>query len=308
MKNFLFTTVMLAFCAVSAFAAQTNDHLFARNTYNDAGVPLTYDNQLSFMSSANQTLWLWLDDDEIYENETMQALTPSYYSPGKRYNEITYSALEFSIFVPSYIALSKPSSTQSVSYGDRLPAVDFAYWAKQQPETIDGIQYDVYRAMVLNMSGDIYHFSAKDAAMYEELGALRKDDAPLLGLSLTLFDEGNEVTDIPDILISRQIFVVREAQMAGLDADVCSYRNDTFFRIKVYGSSGIPHMLGDLDSNGAIDIDDITLLIDIVLGKPINVINLDPEYVRSMADMNEDGRIDIDDVTLAIEIVLHGNR
>lgn len=314
MKKFLYLAAMLMFCAVSASASgevwvPTNDHLFARNTYNDAGVPFTFDNRLSFMSGASQTLWIWFDDDEIYQNEYLQAFTPMFYDydGGHPYNEITYSAMEFRVYLPSYISLSKPSSSQSVHYGDRLPSDDYAIWAKQnETAMVDGVSYDVYRVMIMNFYGYGAHFSAKNAAMYEELGALKKDDAPLLGLCLTLFDEGDLPDNIPDIIIAEQKFVVVEEQR--VDGTKGSYIHEPFVRIKVYGNSGIPHTPGDLDSNGTVDINDVALLIDRVLGKEIvYYTDIDPEYMELMSDVNGDETVDINDVSAAISKVLNGN-
>lgn len=60
---------------------------------------------------------------------------------------------------------------------------------------------------------------------------------------------------------------------------------------------------GDVDGNGEVDINDVTLLIDVVLGKIV-------EYDATVADCNiegGDGSIDINDVTALISRVLTGN-
>ena len=60
---------------------------------------------------------------------------------------------------------------------------------------------------------------------------------------------------------------------------------------------------GDVDGNGEVDINDVTLLIDVVLGKNV-------EYDATAADCNieeGDGSIDINDVTALIGRVLTGN-
>ena len=59
---------------------------------------------------------------------------------------------------------------------------------------------------------------------------------------------------------------------------------------------------GDVNSDGLVDINDVTLLIDVVLGK-------DVEYNANEADCNTatgDGTYDIDDVTALIARVLSG--
>ena len=62
-------------------------------------------------------------------------------------------------------------------------------------------------------------------------------------------------------------------------------------------------MRGDVDGNGFVDINDVTLLIDVVLGK-------DVEHNATAADCNTptgDGSVDINDVTVLIARVLTGN-
>ena len=50
----------------------TQDHLFVRGDYENAGVVL--DNKVSFKLGTPQIVWFWLDDDSFYENEKVQAL------------------------------------------------------------------------------------------------------------------------------------------------------------------------------------------------------------------------------------------
>jgi len=57
---------------------------------------------------------------------------------------------------------------------------------------------------------------------------------------------------------------------------------------------------GDVSGNGKIDIGDVTLLIDYVLGKDANL----DEFQLAAADINGDGSVDIDDVTAVINRVL----
>ena len=58
---------------------------------------------------------------------------------------------------------------------------------------------------------------------------------------------------------------------------------------------------GDVDHSGCIDIDDVTILINAVLGNSPEV------YYPENADCNVDGDIDIDDVTILITHVLTGS-
>ena len=71
----------------------TVDHLFTRNTYDDTGVEKVYDNKISFKLNTPQVVAFYLDDDQIYTNETVQALTPvAYGEEGIPYSEITYNS------------------------------------------------------------------------------------------------------------------------------------------------------------------------------------------------------------------------
>ena len=54
---------------------------------------------------------------------------------------------------------------------------------------------------------------------------------------------------------------------------------------------------GDVSGNETFDIGDVTLLIDYVLGKDVNL----DEFQLDAADINGDGKVDVDDVTLAID-------
>lgn len=54
---------------------------------------------------------------------------------------------------------------------------------------------------------------------------------------------------------------------------------------------------GDVSGNETIDIGDVTLLIDLVLGHKVEL----DEFQLAAADMNCDGRVDIDDVTAIID-------
>ncbi len=58
----------------------------------------------------------------------------------------------------------------------------------------------------------------------------------------------------------------------------------------------VGYIPGDVTGNDVIDIGDVTLLIDIVLGKAVNL----DEFALVAADANRDGEVNIDDVTWAI--------
>lgn len=57
---------------------------------------------------------------------------------------------------------------------------------------------------------------------------------------------------------------------------------------------------GDVSGNETIDIGDVTLLIDLVLGKNVEL----DEFQMAAADANRDGKVDIDDVTWVINHAL----
>lgn len=60
----------------------------------------------------------------------------------------------------------------------------------------------------------------------------------------------------------------------------------------------LPLKRGDVDGNGEIDINDVTLFIDYVLGR-------NPSgFVVEAADIAIDGAIDVNDVTALIDILL----
>ena len=60
-------------------------------------------------------------------------------------------------------------------------------------------------------------------------------------------------------------------------------------------------MLGDVNMDGRISIDDVTDLIDILMGSVLTV------YDMNAADVDRDGRISISDVTDLIDMLLRGN-
>ena len=57
-------------------------------------------------------------------------------------------------------------------------------------------------------------------------------------------------------------------------------------------------MRGDLNGDGNIDVSDVSLLLDVVLGKAVELAE------GAMPDLNDDGNIDVSDVSLLIDIVL----
>ena len=242
MKRLTFLVALLMLCAASAFAQAlatgelvwqgdgvtpqksgqaTNDHLFTRNTYDG----VTYYNYVKFNPGETQIVWLWLDDDEIYQNEKVQALTPiPYNSYGNLYNEITYNSCQFDLYLPNGVSLTKivdENGRQQIGvYGDRMPYTTSYNWAKKERTIIiDGNEYNNYYVVIYNPNTYGTHFSGRNAAMYQQMGALKKDDAPLLGLYMTCTTSG----ELPDIIIANQWFSFREANIAEWDANRSSF-------------------------------------------------------------------------------------
>ena len=55
---------------------------------------------------------------------------------------------------------------------------------------------------------------------------------------------------------------------------------------------------GDLNGDGNVDVTDVSLLIDVVLGKEVTLAD------GAVTDLNDDGNVDVTDVSLLIDIVL----
>ena len=55
---------------------------------------------------------------------------------------------------------------------------------------------------------------------------------------------------------------------------------------------------GDLNGDGQVDVTDVSIAIDIVLGKDSN------DNYGGLADLSGDGNVDVTDVSLIIDIVL----
>ncbi len=194
----------------------TLDHLFVRGDYSDMGEATTYDNVVSFKAGTPQTVWLWLDDDQIYLNEKVQALTPTLIANNAEpYNEITYNSVQFDIYVPQSIEMveieNEDGDLVQFEQGNRMPnSAEFTYGEKES-KVIDGITYRVYTLIISNKQNNGTHFSSKNAKMYRENGALKKDDAPLIGIYLQNNNQVEVEGRLNDIIIANQEFGFREA-------------------------------------------------------------------------------------------------
>ena len=230
----------------------TLDHLFVRGEYGDIGI---LDNVLSFQSGELQTVWLWLDDDQIYLNEAVQALPPTLVADNAEpYNEITYNSLQFDIYLPEGIEMveiaNENGDLEWYVQGDRMPnSAESTYGEVVTTKVVDGITYRVYRMFITNKQINGTHFSSKNAKMYRENGALKKDDAPLLAIFLKNNNQNVHEGRLPDIIIANQEFGFREAFIAnwepneyrffyGKGGNNESQRLQYYNRVALYGSDG----------------------------------------------------------------------
>ena len=199
----------------------TNDHLFV-----EKGV--------SFFSGDTQLVWFYLDDDEIYQNSTVQALTPMPYNAnGDRYNEITYNSFQCDIYLPEGISITteEDEDGDEISFmgGDRMPRTAFINWASRGTKVIDGKTYNVFSIVCYNASAYGTHFSSRTARLYEQNGALKKEHS-LFALYLRNDNQSEDVSRMPqDLIIANQIFNIYESVDAAWDAN-----QSTFF----YGTGG----------------------------------------------------------------------
>ena len=58
-------------------------------------------------------------------------------------------------------------------------------------------------------------------------------------------------------------------------------------------------VVGDVDGNGVVDVDDLNIIINIMVGK-----NSNPDFVAP-ADIDGNGNVDVDDLNRLINIMLH---
>lgn len=245
----------------------TLDHLFVRGDHNDMGEAQTYTNVVTFKSGSPQTVWLWLDDDQIYLNEKVQALTPTLIANNAEpYNEITYNSVQCDIYLPETIEMVEIENEDGdmVQYeqGNRMPnSAEFTYGPKDN-KVIDGVNYRVYTLIISNKQNNGTHFSSKNAKMYRENGALKKDDAPLVGIYLQNNNQAEVEGHLNDMIIANQEFGFREAFTADPQWEPNEYRfiygeggnNETqrfqyYNRVSVYGSTSVVENLNEKTIN-----------------------------------------------------------
>jgi hypothetical protein len=243
----------------------TNDHLFVRNEYADMGDMTTYTNKVSFKAGTPQTVMFWLDDDEIYLNEKVQALPKTLIQDdGAEYNEITYNSLQCDIYLPDGFKFIKSENEDGDEIdheqGLRLPnSANFTY-AAGDDKVVDGINYHTYTVIISNQKDNGTHFSSKNARSYQNNGALKKDDAALFGMFLQNDNQAELEGRVADMIIANQEFGIRETVKAGWEPN--DYRfiygtggnNETqrfqlYNRVELYGSVSVVENLSQKTVN-----------------------------------------------------------
>lgn len=287
----------------------TTDHVFTRMTYDG----VTHDNKVSLPDDSPQLVWFWLDDDAIYQNQAVQALTPiAYNNTGDLYNEITYNSLQLDLYLPDGIELvtteNDEGDVSSYEQGGRLPSVTSISWKKNIDKVIDGVTYHVYTVLCYSVTDYGTHFSGRNAKSYRDNGALRKDDAPLFGLYVKNSGQA-ESGYINDLIVANQMFYVREAGLAGWSINQRTYwymtggneaeqRFQLYNRVALYAGDIEQGLRGDVNGDGFADPSDISALIDYLLnGSPVDEGNSD-------CDLN--GCIDPGDISALIDYLLNG--
>ncbi len=212
----------------------TADHLFVREL-GPNGVVIN--DCVAFDQGDTKLVWLWLDDDAIYTNDKVQALTPiPYNSAGDLYHEITYNSFQCDLYLPTNVLLvsieNEDGDMIDFQQGGRLPSsASVFYGGGNTTKTIDGVRYNVYTVMCSNTAAFGSHFSAKHGALYRQNGALKKDDAPLVGLFLKMDGASTVTGEIGKMIIANVEFGFREAFTVEPNWEPNEYR---FF----YGTGG----------------------------------------------------------------------
>ena len=246
----------------------TVDHLFVRGDYDDMGEMTTVDNKVSFKGGTPQTVWLWLDDDQIYLNEKVQALPKSLIKDGGApYNEITYNSFQCDLYLPMSVQMIKSENEDGDEIlfvqGDRLPgSAEFTFGEKEETKVIDGITYRVYTLIVSNKQNNGTHFSARNATRYTNNGALRKDDAALIGIFLQNDNQMEAEGHLADMILANQEFGMREPFIVEPKWEPNDYRfiygtggnNETqrfqlYNRVALYGSVSVVENLAQKTIN-----------------------------------------------------------
>ena len=200
-----------------------DDHLFVRMG--------DIDNQVTIGGTGATRVAFWLDDDQIYTNAEVQALPhEAYNANGDLYHEITYSGVQFDLYVPSNLEIvTKSDGLPSVTAGERLPSTSYVFCgSNNETKIIDGVEYNKYRVLIYNISRYGTHFSGNNVD-YALAGALKKDDGPLLNIDFRRVPNVATPDGDQQIIIANTIFAISEVTNAGW-----SHNKSNF----VYGSGG----------------------------------------------------------------------
>ena len=202
----------------------TDDHLFVRMG--------DIDNQVTISATGTTRVHFWLDDDQIYTNAEVQALShQAYNANGDLYNEITYGGLQFDLYVPSNLEIvTKSDGLPSITPGERLPSTSIVFCAlNNDTKIIDGVEYNRCRVLIYSISSYGTHFSGRTPTDYAFAGALKKDDGPLLNIDFKRVPNMATPDGEQQIIIANTVFVISEATSAGWSFNKSNY---------VYGSGG----------------------------------------------------------------------
>ena len=244
-----------------------NDHLFVRGDYEDRGKTET--NKVSFKAGSPQVVEFWLDDDQIYTNEKVQALTPvPAYDGGTelyKQGETTYNSAQFNLYMPTTMSLIKykfDGEKRAIDYqqADRMPWDATLQWTLKTEKdengndvpvtmTIDGFDYRVYTVVITNQKNDACHFSGNED-VYAEKGAQKKDDAALFRLAIENANQSEAEGEIANMIIANQEFGVRETLrdewepndyrfIYGTGGNNVEQRFQLYTRVRMFGSTSV---------------------------------------------------------------------
>lgn len=233
----------------------TKDHFFARNAFADMGESQDYTDVVSFKSDNLQLVWVYLDDDAIYENEAVQALEPSEYQAGKPYNEITYNSFETNLYLPEGIEMVSYEDEDGNLFdwqkGDRMPSSAQFTFGAIEDKVIDGLTYKAYKLICFNMSEYCTHFSSKTAKKYETDGALRKD-SKLFGIYLQNNMEEAKGRLDGDMIFGQTLLTLKETPdiyFYGTGGNGVENRKMYFHRVGLWGSADVIENLAEKTVN-----------------------------------------------------------
>ena len=198
----------------STEGTSVNDHLFVYQ--EDEG-----DDEVTLTGDKKTLVKVWLDDDEIYTNQKVQDLV-SVARDGKGgfYNEVTYSALQFDLYLPMNVEIDD----DLVVKGDRMPTTTtIMVGSPHGTKEINGKVYQVYTVIAVNPYGEGGHFSGKTISYYHKYGALKKRDGYLLGLRLRNTDPNVDKSLNNDFIIANLELVITETFYMGWHSDESSF-------------------------------------------------------------------------------------